>query len=135
MPALQIPLLAKYTFSLLGLEKVYANGGFYSTTRLAKGKDIYQDDAVYEDYHWTRYDWGLSLGAGAEYPTEKGIWGLDLRYDLGFVDVYRQMDESTKSRFRSFQIAVTYKIDWINFYNQMRKKKNQPNDPNKTDKS
>lgn len=122
MPSIQIPLLAKYTFSFLGLRRVYANGGVYSTTRIGDGKIEYQDGFVYDDYHWTRFDWGFSLGCGAEYPTKDGIWGLDLRYDLGVVDIYRQMDEDTKSRFRSFQFAATYKFDLVDLYFKMRKK-------------
>jgi hypothetical protein len=124
MPAIQIPLLAKYTFSLLGLKRVYVNGGVYSTTRIGSGKVIYEDGAVYDDYHWTRFDWGFSAGCGAEYPTKDGIWGLDLRYDLGMVDIYRQMDENTKSRFRSFQFALTYKFDMVDLYFKLRKKNN-----------
>ncbi|HQE54786.1 hypothetical protein, partial [Tenuifilum sp.] len=76
------------------------------------------------DYHWTRFDWGFSVGCGAEYPTKDGIWGLDLRYDLGMVDIYRQMDENTKSRFRSFQFALTYKFDMVDLYFKLRKKNN-----------
>ncbi len=118
MPAIQIPVLAKYAFSFLGLRKVYANGGFYSTTRIGSGKLVYQGQGgfVYDDYHWTRFDWGLSFGCGAEYPTKDGIWGLDLRYDLGFVDIYHQMDENTKSRFRSLQVSATYKFDMVDIY-------------------
>ncbi len=124
MPAIQIPLLAKYSFSLLGLRKVYANGGIYTTTRVGSGKIIYDDGTVYDDYHWTRFDWGFSFGCGAEYPTKDGIWGLDLRYDLGIVDIYRQMDENTKSRFRTIQIALSYKFDMVDLYFKMRKKNN-----------
>lgn len=124
MPAIQIPLLAKYTFSLPRLKRVYANGGVYFTTRIGSGKVIYDDGKVYDDYHWTRFDWGFSAGCGAEYPTKDGIWGLDLRYDLGMVDIYRQMDENTKSRFRSFQFALTYKFDMVDLYFKLRKKSN-----------
>ncbi|QKG79379.1 porin family protein [Tenuifilum thalassicum] len=125
MPSIQIPILARYTFSLLGLRKVYANGGVYSTTRVGSGTVIYSDGMSYNDYHWTRFDWGFSFGCGAEYPTKDGIWGLDLRYDLGAVDVYRQLDESTKSRFRSFQFSVTYKFDLVDIYFKYKNKKNR----------
>ncbi|HQG72768.1 MAG TPA: hypothetical protein PLA63_07435, partial [Tenuifilum sp.] len=46
------------------------------------------------------------------------------RYDLGMVDIYRQMDENTKSRFRSFQFALTYKFDMVDLYFKLRKKNN-----------
>lgn len=123
MPSIQIPLLAKYAFSFMGLKKVYANGGAYSTTRVGSGKIIYQDGYSYDDYHWTRFDWGLSFGCGAEYPMEEGIWGLDLRYDLGFVDIYRQNDENTKSRLRSLQISLTYKFDMVDLLSKKRNDK------------
>ena len=121
MPAIQIPVLAKYAFSFLGLKKVYANGGAYSTTRVGSGTRLYEgEDFTEDDYHWTRFDWGLSLGCGAEYPVDKGIWGIDLRYDLGFVDIYRQADENTKSRFRSLQFSLTYKFDMVDLLSKKR---------------
>lgn len=125
MPSIQIPVLAKYAFKFMGLQKVYANGGLYSTTRIGSGQVVYQDGIIYDDYHWTRFDWGFSFGCGAEYPTKDGIWGLDLRYDLGVVDIYRQMDENTKSRFHSFQFSLSYKFDFVDLYFKLHKK-NKP---------
>lgn len=34
------------------------------------------------------------------------------------------MDENTKSRFRSFQFALTYKFDMVDLYFKLRKKNN-----------
>ncbi|HDP55401.1 MAG TPA: PorT family protein [Bacteroidetes bacterium] len=126
MPSIAIPVLARYTFSLLGLKKVYVNGGMYSTMRIGSGEITYDGGFTEEDYHWTRFDWGLSFGAGVEYPTDNGIWGVDLRYNLGLVDVYRQMDENTKSQFRTFGISVTYKYDFVDLMLRIRKKKLDP---------
>lgn len=123
MNSIAIPLLAKYSFSLLGLKKVYAVGGTYSTVRIGSGKVIYDDGMSYTDDHWTRADWGFSFGCGAEYPTNEGIWGLDLRYDLGMVDVYQQANENVKSRFRSFSFAVTYKFDMVDMFLKWQNKR------------
>jgi hypothetical protein len=126
---LGIPLLAKYTFKAFGLTKVYAKGGTFtnvrtggsSVTKLSTGETFEQP---LDNNGWTRFDWGLSLGAGAEYDAKYGIWGLDLRYDLGIVDVHKS--DPTKNRNRSFGITLTYKYDLVDLIKRIRAKKLDP---------
>jgi hypothetical protein len=117
-----IPILAKYAFKAIGLSKIYVTGGGYSTIKTG-GSQVYEDGISYDDYHWRTMDWGLTFGFGGEYDAKKGIWGLDFRYDLGLVDAYRQMDESTVSQFRNFNITVTYKYDVVDLIKRLRAKR------------
>lgn len=106
-----IPLLAKYAFKAFGLTKVYATGGTFSEVR-TKGEWVDPGGTTSElGSGFKKYDWGFSIGCGAEYPTDKGIWGLDLRFNQGLTDLHDDVGETTKTRSRSFGFALTYKYD------------------------
>lgn len=119
---LGIPLLAKYTFKFLGISKVYAKGGTYTNVRTG-GTYTYETTGFAEEFPldaagWTRVDWGMSLGAGAEYDAKYGIWGIDLMYDQGFIDVHKS--DAAKNRNRSFGFALTYKYDVVDLFKRIR---------------
>lgn len=120
-----IPLLAKYSFGFLGLKKVYVKGGTYQDIRTG-GEFIYEsptysDTQPLDNAGWTRADWGLVLGAGAEYPVDYGIWGLDLRYSLGLVDVHKSDAVSNKTQ--SLGVTLTFKYDLVDLFFKLKKKK------------
>lgn len=122
---LGIPLLAKYTFKFLGVSKIYAKGGTYTNIRTG-GTSTYETTGFSEELpldaaNWTRVDWGMSLGAGAEYDAKYGIWGLDLMYDQGFIDVHKS--DAAKNRTRSFGFALTYKYDVVDLFKRIRAKR------------
>ncbi len=123
---LGIPLLAKYTFKFLGVSKVYAKGGTYTNIRTG-GDYVFTENSglTFEqplnNDGWTRVDWGMSLGAGAEYDAKYGIWGLDLMYDQGFIDVHKS--DAAKNRNRSFGFALTYKYDVVDLFKRIRAKR------------
>ncbi|MDD2196540.1 MAG: porin family protein [Bacteroidales bacterium] len=85
---LGIPLLAKYSFKILGLSKVYAKGGTFANIRTGGTSEFFNGEQSFvEDLDsegWRRVDWGMSIGVGAEYEVDYGIWGIDLRYDQSF---------------------------------------------------
>lgn len=117
-----IPLLAKYSFKVLGLTKIYAMGGAFTEIRTGgEWQDQGSTSPLPADFK--KHDWGLSFGAGAEYPTEKGIWALDLRYNLGLVDIHDAAGEDYKTRSRSFGVALTYKFDIVDLLFKLKKKK------------
>ncbi len=123
-----IPLLAKYSFKALGLTKLYAIGGTFTDVR-TKGVEEYYGAAAANGTvdlpsGFKKYDWGFSFGAGAEYPTEKGIWGLDFRYNLGMTDLTNFTGETIKNRSRSFGLSLTYKYDLTKLIPKNRKKDN-----------
>ncbi len=123
--SIAIPILAKYAFRAFGLSKVYATGGTYTTLKTS-GVEIFENGQTWDDYHWKTFDWGLSFGVGGEYDAKQGIWALDVRYDLGLVDVYKQMDENTRSQFRNLNITVTYKYDLVDLVKRIRAKRTDP---------
>ncbi|MFP4556160.1 MAG: porin family protein [Bacteroidales bacterium] len=124
---LSIPLLAKFSFNMLGLSRVYATGGMYNNLR-TNAKVVYQDvfgESFDETHHYTVIDWGLSVGAGAAYDIGYGLLCLDLRYDLGIVDVEKVI-ETEKNRNRSLGIALTFKYDAVDLFLRLRKQKLEP---------
>jgi hypothetical protein len=130
-----IPLLAKYAFKAFGLTKIYAMGGTFTDVR-TKGEWVDPGGVTAPvGAGFKKYDWGFSLGAGAEYPTKKGIWALDLRYNLGMVDLHDDVGDTYKTRSRSFGLALTYKFDVVDFFLRMKNKKNKENNENPGDGS
>lgn len=125
---ISIPLLAKLSFKALGLSRVYATGGTYNNIR-TNAKTVYHDlngESWDETHHYTIIDWGLSLGAGGAYDTKYGLICLDLRYDLGVVDVDKTITEARNMN-RSIGVALTFKYDAVDLFMRMRKKKIDPN--------
>jgi hypothetical protein len=126
---LGIPLLAKYSFKILGLSKVYAKGGTFANVRTGGTAEIsyyggqLHAEGLNSDY-WRRVDWGMSIGVGAEYEVDYGIWGIDLRYDQSFLDVHTS--DPQKNRNRTFAISVIYKYDLVDLMLRVRKKRLDP---------
>ncbi len=128
---LGIPLLAKYSFKILGLSKVYAKGGTFANVRTG-GTSVFEFEGVDHESEaqelssdeWRRVDWGMSIGVGAEYEVDYGIWGIDLRYDQSFLDVYAINTE--KNWNRTFAISVVYKYDLVDLMLRIRKKRVDP---------
>jgi len=123
---ISIPFLAKLSFNALGLSRVYATGGTYNNIR-TNAKMVYNDsDQTYnESHHYTIIDWGLSLGGGAAYDTKYGLLCLDLRYDMGVVDV-EKIIETERNMNRSFGVALTFKYDAVDLFLRLRKKRLDP---------
>jgi len=127
-----IPLLAKYSFKALGFTKLYAMGGTFTDVR-TKGEEVYSGvgaQTVPLPSGFKKYDWGFSFGAGAEYPTDKGIWVIDLRYDLGMTDLTDSSLGSTKTKSRSFGLSLAYKLDFVDLFSKFGKKNKDKNDNN-----
>lgn len=126
IPYIGIPILAKWSFSALGFSGLYAKGGTFTNIRTGgsfmikfDGQDEYIHELPSEFY--SRVDWGLSLGFGAEYKAKHGIWGFDLRYDQGFVDITKG-SFTEKNRNSSFAVSVVYKYDLARLIMRQRNK-------------
>jgi len=122
-----IPILAKYAFKAFGLTKVYATGGTFTDIRTG---GEWSDQAVSSPLSsdFKKFDWGLSFGAGAEYPMDKGIWGLDFRYNVGMSDIHDAVGESYKTRSRSFGFSLIYKFDLVDLFSQFKNRKSDTNE-------
>lgn len=121
-------MLAKYSFKILGLSKVYAKGGTFANIRTGGTSEFFNGEQSFvEDLDsegWRRVDWGMSIGVGAEYGVDYGIWGIDLRYDQSFLDVHTS--DPQKNRNRTFAISLVYKYDLVNLMLRIRKKRLDP---------
>ena len=116
-----LPLLAKYAFKAFGLTKVYAMGGTFTDVR-TKGEWVDPGTTTPIGSGFKKYDWGFSFGCGAEYPTSKGIFALDFRYNLGMTDLHDDVGDTYKTRSRSFGLALTYKYDLTKLLPKNRRK-------------
>lgn len=123
MKYIGIPILAKYSFKLLGLKNVYAMGGTYANVRVfGEWQDATgQTSPLGPDMK--KYEWGLGFGFGAEYPMKTAILGADVRYYLGITDIHA--NDNIKTRTSSISLAVTYKFDMVDIYFKYLKK-NKP---------
>ncbi len=127
MNYLGVPILAKYAFKAFGLTKVYAMGGTFTNVRVG-GEMEYEDGTTYPlGNDMKKYEWGLGLGAGAEYPMKSGIIGLDLRYYQGITDIHSNDDIKTRSQ--SFEFVLTYKFNIVDLFSKLKKKKDNNNEP------
>jgi len=123
---ISIPFLAKLSFNAMGLSRIYATGGTYNNVR-TNARIVYDQlgESFNESHHYTIIDWGLSLGGGAAYDTKYGLLCLDLRYDLGVVDVEKTI-ETERNMNRSFGVALTFKYDAVDLFLRLRKKRLDP---------
>ena len=98
-------------------------GGTYQNIRTG-GEYKYESPAFSEtqpldDAGWTKADWGMVIAAGAEYPTQYGIWALDIRYSQGFVDVHKS--DNVKNRNQSIGFTLIYKYDLVDLLLKLKK--------------
>ena len=126
---LGIPLLAKLSFDFIGLSKVYALGGAYANVRTG-GSVAFESATFSEDplpltsEEWKRTEWGLVLGAGAEYDIKYGKIGLGLRYEQGVSKVTKgALDNNNRSS--NFGFSLTFKYDLVDLFFRMKNKKNE----------
>lgn len=126
---LGIPLLAKLSFDFIGLSKVYALGGAYANVRTG-GSVAFESATFSEDPlpltsdEWKRTEWGLVLGAGAEYDIKYGKIGLGLRYEQGVSKVTKgALDNNNRSS--NFGFSLTFKYDLVDLFFRLKNKKNE----------
>lgn len=113
---LEIPILVKGNLSLgsfilnggLGPYFAIALGG---TEKVTEPGDI-KYDMEFGDGAYRRFDMGLAFGAGIGLEMGPGIISLDLRYDLGFVNIKNgpKAEDSKASCNRAFTIGLEYMI-------------------------
>jgi hypothetical protein len=115
---LEVPVMFDYTFIIPGLRnfKLHGNAGIYmaywlSGKYITEGFDTGGDeDFNFEDSDAKRFDFGPNLGARLEYFLNNGSISLDLRYELGIIDLQNKLNDNTNNNNRAFIIGVSYMV-------------------------
>ncbi|MEI6277528.1 MAG: porin family protein [Prolixibacteraceae bacterium] len=116
---LTLPLMATVTHSF-GKIVVYGNLGLYfgyatGAVTVVKEPIESKTSKFFGDGALRGFDMGLCIGAAAGYPFGPGNIIFDIRYDLGFIDIYRTPDRLQGTNYkatcnRTFGMAVGYLI-------------------------
>jgi len=126
-----VPILAKYSLIALGFTKIHAMGGVYSSVRTG-GEVEYKDPAGtftqdLDNSGWRRMDYGMAIGAGAEFQNKYGLWVIDARYDYSFTDMHKT--DNVRNSNRTIGVSVTYLYDFVDLYYRIKNKKKSENTP------
>jgi len=114
---LEIPISFDYTFIVPGLKnfKLHGNLGLYMAYWLSgkyqtEGFDTNQtsEDFDFANSDAKRFDFGPSAGGRIEYFLRNASLSLDLRYELGIVDLQNKLNDNTNNNNRAFIIGVSY---------------------------
>lgn len=114
---LEVPIMADYAFIIPGLRnfKLHANAGIYMAYWLS-GK--YQTEGFgagnnSESFDFSannakRFDFGPNVGGRLEYIMNNGTISLDLRYELGIIDLQNRLNDNTNNNNRAFILGISY---------------------------
>ncbi len=114
---LEVPVVFDYTFIIPGLKnfKVHGNVGVYAAYWLSgkyqtEGFDTEQstEDFDFESNNAKRFDFGPNAGGRLEYFLKNGSISLDLRYELGLLDLQDRLNDNTRNTNRAFIIGFSY---------------------------
>jgi hypothetical protein len=112
---LEIPLMVDYSFIVPSLEnfKAHINLGFYSAYWLSgkyqmEGFDQSSEDFDFDKSDASRFDIGPSGGGRIEYLLQNGSLSLDFRYELGLVDLEKQVNDNTSNTNHAWVIGISY---------------------------
>lgn len=114
---IEVPIVFDYTFIIPGLKnfKVHGNLGIYTAYWLS-GKyqtEGFETDESSEDFDFDksnakRFDFGPNVGGRLEYFLNNGSFSLDLRYELGLLDLQNKLNDNTNNTNRAFIIGISY---------------------------
>jgi hypothetical protein len=112
---LEVPIMMDYSFKVPALKnwKAHFNLGIYGAYWLSakykmKGFDQTSEDFDFQKSKALRFDFGPNAGGRIEYLLKNGMISLDFRYELGLLDLQKQVNDNTKNTNRAFVIGVTY---------------------------
>jgi hypothetical protein len=112
---LEIPVMIDYTFIVPGLRnfKGHANLGFYTAYWVSAKYKMEGFDASSENFDFSknnakRFDFGPNGGARIEYLLKSGSLSLDVRYDLGVLDLQNQPGDHTHNSNRAVVLGLSY---------------------------
>ncbi|MBL0740907.1 porin family protein [Chryseolinea lacunae] len=114
---LEVPIVFDYTFILPGLKnlKLHGNVGVYTAYWLSgkyktEGFDpgTTGDDFDFSQSGAKRFDFGPNVGGRLEYFLRNGSVSLDLRYELGLMDLQKKTNDDMNNVNRAFIIGFSY---------------------------
>jgi len=114
---LEIPVMFDYTFIIPGMKnfKVHGNAGIYAAYWLCgkyktEGfeKDDSSEDFDFDNSNAKRFDFGPNIGARLEYILKNSSLSLDLRYEMGIMDLQNRLNDNTYNNNRAFIIGVSF---------------------------
>ncbi len=114
---LEVPIMVDYTFIMPGLKnfKLHANVGVYTAYWLngiykTKGYDPggASDNVDFSQTGTKRFDFGPNVGGRLEYFLKNGSLSLDLRYELGILDLQSNAHDNTNNTNRAFIVGISY---------------------------
>jgi hypothetical protein len=114
---LEVPIVFDYTFIIPGLRnfKVHGNVGIYTAYWLSgkyqtEGFDTEQssEDFDFDESNAKRFDFGPNVGGRLEYFLKNGSLSLDLRYEIGLLDLQNKLNDNTNNTNRAFIIGFSY---------------------------
>lgn len=113
---LEIPVMIDYTFIVPSLQnlKGHLNAGVYAAYWMSgkykmTGFDESSEDFDFDKSNASRFDFGPNVGGRIEYLLKKnGSISLDFRYEIGLMDLQKQVEDGTKNTNRTFVIGVSY---------------------------
>ena len=76
---------------------------------------------------WRRMDYGMAIGAGAEFQNKYGLWVVDVRYDYSFTDMHKT--DNVRNSNRSIGVSVIYLYDFVDLYKRIKDKKKKESAP------
>lgn len=125
-----VPILAKYSLLALGFTKIHATGGVYSSIRTGGEVEFKDPGGTFtqdlDNSGWRRMDYGMAIGAGAEFRNKYGLWVVDVRYDYSFTDMHKT--DNVRNSNRTIGVSVTYLYDFVDLYYRIKNKK-KPESP------
>ena len=111
---IEIPMMADYSF-LLPMKnfKGHANFGFYTAYWLSakyktKGFDDTTETFDFKKNNASRFDVGPLAGFRIEYILNNASLSLDLRYEIGLLDLQKSQTDNTKNSNRAMIIGLSY---------------------------
>lgn len=111
----EVPIMLDYTFIVPSLQnwRGHFNVGIYGAYWISgkykmKGYDETQEDFDFDKSNTSRFDFGPNAGGRIEYILSKGTISLDFRYELGLLDLQKQVNDNTKNVNRAFIVGLSY---------------------------
>jgi hypothetical protein len=112
---LEVPIMIDYGFLVPGISnlKTHLNLGIYGAYWLSgkykmEGFEESSEDFDFEKSKASRFDLGPNLGGRFEYLLKNGSLNLDFRYELGVLDLQKQVNDNTSNTNRALVIGLSY---------------------------